>query len=76
MPPPNTLYSFLQWLARSISINFCFLPTVGMGTVTSEPVLRIRIRIRRICMFLGFLDQDPDPIVRGMDPDPITKQKY
>ncbi len=21
-------------------------------------------------MFLGFLDLDPDPLVRGMDPDP------
>ncbi len=32
-----------------------------------EPVLRIR-------MFLGLLN--PDPLVRGMDPDPsITKQK-
>jgi hypothetical protein len=35
-------------------------------------VLRIRIRIRipihRVHMFLGFLD--PDPLVRGMDPDP------
>ncbi len=30
-------------------------------------VLGIRIRIRRICMFLGF--PDPDPLVRGMDPD-------
>jgi hypothetical protein len=28
-----------------------------------EPVLRIRIH-----MFLGLLD--PDPLVRGMDPDP------
>jgi hypothetical protein len=34
-------------------------------------VLRIRIRI---CMFLGLLD--PDPLVRGMDPEPsIIKQK-
>jgi hypothetical protein len=35
------------------------------------PVLRIRIH-----MFLGLLD--PDPLVRGMDPDPdpsIAKQK-
>jgi hypothetical protein len=31
-------------------------------------VLRIRIRIHRIHMFLGL--QDPDPLVRGMDPDP------
>jgi hypothetical protein len=40
----------------------------------------LRIRIRRICMFLGLLD--PDPLVRGMDLDPapdpdpsIAKQK-
>jgi hypothetical protein len=37
-------------------------------------VLRIRIRIRirnhRIHLFLGLLD--PDPLVRGMDPDPAS----
>jgi hypothetical protein len=33
-----------------------------------QPVLRIRIRIHRIHMFLGL--PDPDPLVRGMDPDP------
>ena len=34
----------------------------------------LRIRIRRIPMFLGLLD--PDPLVRGTDPDPSTiKQK-
>jgi hypothetical protein len=34
-------------------------------------VLRIRIQIPRIHMFLGLLDPDPDPdpLVRGMDPD-------
>jgi hypothetical protein len=31
-------------------------------------VLRIRIRIHRIHMILGL--PDPDPLVRGMDPDP------
>ncbi len=38
----------------------------------------LRIRIRRIHMFSGFLDPDPDPLVRGMDSDSdpsITKQK-
>jgi hypothetical protein len=36
------------------------------------PVFRIRIQIRihRIHMFLGLLDPDLDPLVRGMDPDP------
>jgi hypothetical protein len=33
-------------------------------------VLRNRIRIHRIHMFLGLMDPDPDPLVRGMDPDP------
>ncbi len=53
------------------------------GTVIGHifwPVLRIwvRFRIRRILMFLGLLDPDPDPQVRGMDLDSdpsITKQK-
>jgi hypothetical protein len=31
-----------------------------------KTVFRIRIRIHRIHMFLGH----PDPLVRGMDPDP------
>ncbi len=39
------------------------------------PVFRIRIRIRiRIHVFFGL--PDPDPLVRGMDPDPsIIMQK-
>ena len=44
---------------------------------TGKPVLRIRIRIHRIHMFLGLLD--PDPLVRGMDPDPdpsVIKQSF
>jgi hypothetical protein len=35
------------------------------GIVGSSEVLRIRIR-----MFLDLLDPDPDPLVRGMVPDP------
>ncbi len=38
--------------------------------------IRIRIRIHRIHKFLGLLN--PDPLIRGMDPDPdpsIIKQK-
>jgi hypothetical protein len=28
-------------------------------------------------MFLGLLDPEPDPLIRGMDPDPsVTKRKY
>jgi hypothetical protein len=33
-----------------------------------QAVLRIRIRIHRFHVFLGLMD--PDPLVRGMDPDP------
>jgi hypothetical protein len=32
-----------------------------------NPVLGNQIQIR---MFLGLLDPDPDPLVRGTDPDP------
>jgi hypothetical protein len=28
----------------------------------------LRIRIHRIHVFLGHLDPDPDPLVRGLDP--------
>jgi hypothetical protein len=42
--------------------------------------IRIQIRIHRIHMFLGLMDPDPVPLVRGMDPAPdpdssIIKQK-
>ncbi len=33
------------------------------------------IQIRKIRMFLGLLDPDPDPLVRGMDPDPSLFSK-
>ncbi len=36
--------------------------------------MRIRIQIHRIHMFLGLLNPDPDPLVRGMDPDPALDQ--
>lgn len=35
-----------------------------------QPVLRIRIRINRIHMFLGLLNPDPISFVRGLDPYP------
>ncbi len=31
--------------------------------------IRSRIQIHQIHMFLGLQDPDPDPLVRGMDPD-------
>jgi hypothetical protein len=45
-----------------------FLNFLGAPMILA--VLRIRIRIHRIHMFWGLLDPDPDPLVRGMDPDP------
>jgi hypothetical protein len=57
-----------------------FSGQVGLFTLLGNISLRfqavLRIRIRRIRMFLGLLD--PDPLVRGVDPDPdpsINKQK-
>jgi hypothetical protein len=38
----------------------CFEPYVAV----------LGIRIRKIRMFLGLQDPDPDPLVRGTDPDP------
>jgi hypothetical protein len=35
----------------------------------------LRIQIHRIHVFLGFLDPDPDPLVRGMEPDPSISKK-
>jgi hypothetical protein len=42
---------------------------IGGEVLTAELRIQIRIRIRihRIHVFLGLLD--PDPLVRGMDPD-------
>jgi hypothetical protein len=68
-------YTFLTFShAKSILVRG--FGALGTRTSMFQPVLRIRIRIHRIHMFLGLLDPDPDPFVRGMDPDPsITEQK-
>jgi nucleoside-diphosphate-sugar epimerase len=59
--------------------TFAHLIRFAFHTVSHlKPVLliRIRIRIHRIHMFLGLLDPDPDPLARGMNPDPsIIKGK-
>jgi hypothetical protein len=50
-----------------------FLFLTGLQAVLR---IRTRVRIHRIHVFLGLVD--PDPLVRGMDPDPdpsIIKQK-
>ncbi len=59
---------------------YVFVPSYGSESESClQPVLRNRIRImiwiRRIHKFLGLLNPDQDPLVRGMDPDPsIIKQ--
>jgi hypothetical protein len=35
-----------------------------------------RIRIHRIHMFFGLLNPDPDPLVRGMDPEVIYRKTF
>jgi hypothetical protein len=65
------VFSFLESLIGNVTyVPILYTKTVFVRLTTSvpEPVLRIRIRIHRIHMFLGL--QDPDPLVRGMDPDP------
>jgi hypothetical protein len=46
-----------------------------LGNAQEDPVTVFRIRIRRIRMFLGLLDPDPnpDPVVRGLDPEKVRK---
>jgi hypothetical protein len=63
---------------KGVSKQYLFDPYPNPSRNIYPPVLRIRIRIRihQIHMFLGLLD--PDPLVRGIDPDPdscIIKQK-
>jgi hypothetical protein len=66
---------------RKQTLRFIFRQ-LAKDRVRRGPVLliRIRLRIHRIHMFLGLLDPDPDTQVRGMDPEPdpgpsIIKQK-
>jgi hypothetical protein len=42
-----------------------------LDMLLSKAVFRIRIRIHRIHVFFGL--PDPDPLVRGMDPDPALE---
>jgi hypothetical protein len=46
------------------------MPTKKLFIKKFFSVLRIRIRIHRIHVFLGLQDPDTEPLVRGMDPDP------
>jgi hypothetical protein len=45
--------------------------STGSGSTGSTCFCAYWIRIHRIHMFLGLLDPDPDPLVTGMDPDPV-----
>ncbi len=45
-----------------------------IGGVVLTAVLQIQVRIYRINVFLGLLDPDLGPLVRGMDPDPDLDQ--
>ncbi len=80
----DNCYSDSCWSQNNFFSSYPLMPNVacdthrtGTGYPTclfplGKPVLRIRIRIR-IHMFLGLLD--PDPLVRGMDPNPsVIKQ--
>ncbi len=70
--PPEFAFSLVSYLppARSaVQINH----RAGHRSVLATG---LRIRIRRIRMFLGLLEPDQYPFVRGSDPDPsIIKQK-
>jgi hypothetical protein len=62
------------------ALNQCGSDTLPQGLTHPRQGPVLRIRIHQIHKFLGLLDPDPDPLVRGMDPDPapdpsITKQK-
>jgi hypothetical protein len=64
----DNLFRLQCCVSRSAgSARILFLPP-GSGSISQLPVLGIRIR--RIRMFLGL--RDPDPLVRGTDPDPAT----
>ncbi len=48
--------------------SYVYTVTVSITISVADPDL--------VCMFLGLLDPDPDPVVRGTDQDPsIIKQK-
>ncbi len=67
----------------SVANNFCdkplpkYLDSKTVLIYRPHPVyylkpvfwILIRIQIHRIHMFLGLPDRDPDPLVRGIDPD-------
>jgi hypothetical protein len=58
------------------NIELVWFKGTGLTHPCLQASLRIQIRILWIHMFLGLLDPDLDPFVRGTDLDPsIIKQK-
>jgi hypothetical protein len=68
----NFFYVWLESRLRSTAGLVSDVERLAAEMSAYQAVLRIRIRIHRIQMFLGLQDPDPDPLVRGMDPDPST----
>ncbi len=70
-----TVSSWLE-LGQALHLNKKLTVCRGLHTKIVQFVtvlrirIRIRIRIRQIRMFLSLLDSDPDPLVRGIYPDP------
>ncbi len=53
------------WIRIGTLLTNVLKTECDMDEYTFESVLWIRIHV-----FLGLQDPDPDPLVRGMDPDP------
>jgi|LakMenE18May11ns_1017448.scaffolds.fasta_scaffold9741662_1 hypothetical protein len=60
---PQFLKFYYVFFIITFEGTFTSFSKIISHTEVTKPVLRM-------CMFLGPLDQDPDPLVRGMDPDP------
>jgi hypothetical protein len=66
---PKILYETTQPVTPLQKLNAASIGTTGTtaGQGYLEAVIRIRIRIHQIHIFLGL--PDPDPLVRDMDPN-------
>jgi hypothetical protein len=79
---PRCLWTSFDYQSRKCEVNPGYVRLLEHLAACAAPTLTrpvLRIRIHRIHTFLALLDPDPDPLVRGMDPDPdldpsITKQ--
>jgi hypothetical protein len=70
--------SITSFLLEGVGMHLCYNYETRLGSTTLGPyvclVLVLGIRIRRIRMFLGF--PNPDPLVRGPDPNPAPSLFY